>query len=119
MITYNDLYEALRKEKYSEALQILPKKFLEDIAEYFIDKKNFAKEDEDMFSDIAIKNKKKLENAMANFKELLRLRRKKILNLAFVASEVGISKKDFENLLGFEKELFEEIVKSLKKLTRK
>jgi hypothetical protein len=35
--------------------------------------------------------------------------------LAFVASETGISKRDFENLLGFEKDLFEEIVKSLEK----
>jgi len=32
-----------------------------------------------------------------------------------VASQVGISKRDFENLLGFEKDLFEELVKSLEK----
>jgi DNA replication initiation complex subunit (GINS family) len=115
MITYNDLYEALRKEKYSDNLQILPKKFAEDVAEYFKDKKTFSEKDEDIFSDIALKTKKKLENAVSNFKELIRLRKKKILNLSFVASEVGISKKDFENLLGFEKELFEEIVKSLEK----
>ncbi|MGC9309331.1 MAG: hypothetical protein ACP5D2_01395 [Candidatus Nanoarchaeia archaeon] len=112
MITYNDLYEILRKEKYSEQLQALPKKFLQEAAEYFENKKGTLKED-DTFSDMAVKNKKKLDNAVSNFRELLRLRKKKILQMAFVASEVGISKKDFENLLGFERDLFEDIVKSL------
>lgn len=115
MITYNDLYEALRKERYSDDLQLLKKTFLSEVSEYFSEKKKFSDKDDDMFSDIVLKSKKKLENAMALFKELLLRRRKKILNLAFVASETGISKKDFENLLDFEKELFEDIVKSLEK----
>lgn len=115
MITYNDLYEALRKERYSDDLQLLAKTFLTDTSEYFSDKKKFSDKDDDMFSDVVLKSKKKLENAMSIFKELLLRRRKKILNLAFVASETGISKKDFENLLDFEKELFEDIVKSLEK----
>lgn len=115
MITYNDLYEALRKEKYNEALQLLPKMFIQEVADYFKDKKNFSEKDEEMFSDVAAKNKKKLENAIAIFKELLLRRRKKIINLAFVASETGISKKDFESMIDFERELFEEIVKALEK----
>jgi len=118
MITYNDLYEALRKERYSEELQQLPKDFFEQVAEYFKDKKEFAEKEDDLFMDIAIKNKKKLENAIAIFKELLLRRRRKILNLAFVASETGISKRDFENLSGFEKQLFDDIVQSLKKAER-
>lgn len=115
MITYSELYEALRKERYSEQLQLLSKQFIPDCFEYFKDKKEFSDKDEELFSDIATKNKKKLENAIAIFKELLLRRRKKIVNLAFVASETGISKKDFENMLEFERELFEEIVKSLEK----
>jgi DNA replication initiation complex subunit (GINS family) len=113
MITYNDLYEALRKERYSDELQLLNKSFLKEASEYFSEKKKFSDTDEDLFSDVVLKSKKKLENAMSLFKELLLRRRKKILNLAFVASETGISKKDFDNLLDFEKKLFEEIVKSL------
>lgn len=115
MITYNDLYEALRKERYSEEIQKLSKNFISEVFKYFQEKKQASEKGEDMFSDITVKNKKKLENAIAIFRELLLRRRKKILNLAFVASETGISKRDFENLLGFEKELFEEIVKSLEK----
>lgn len=115
MITFSDIYEAMRKEKYSEQLQLLPKQFLVDAAEYFAEKKEFLSKETDLFSDMAIKNKKKLENALSSFRDLLRIRKKKILNLAFVASEVGISKKDFENLLAFEKELFEEVVKVLER----
>lgn len=115
MITYNDLYDALRKEKYAPQLQKLSKNFIEDVVEYFKDKKIFSEKESDMFSDIAIKSKKKLENAVVNFRELMALRRRKILNLAFVASETGISKRDFENLFDFEKELFEEIVKGLER----
>jgi len=115
MIAYNDLYEALRKERYSDDLQLLKKTFLTDVSEYFSEKKKFSDKDDDMFSDVVLKSKKRLENAMALFKELLLRRRKKVLTLAFVASETGISKKDFENLLDFEKELFEDIVKSLEK----
>jgi DNA replication initiation complex subunit (GINS family) len=105
----------MRKEKYSENLQMLPKKFLVEASEYFAEKKAFLAKEDDLFSDIAIKNKKKLDNAVSSFRDLLRIRKKKILNLAFVASQVGISKKDFENLLGFEKDLFEELVKSLER----
>ena len=115
MITFNEIYEFLRKEKYSESLQPLTKNFLNEVNEYLTEKRDFLNKEEDMFSDMAIRNKKKLENSMASFKDLLRLRKKKILNLAFVASEVGISKKDFENLLGFEKDLFEEVVRDLEK----
>ena len=115
MLAYNDLYEALRKERYSEELQKLTKNFIQEANEYFEDKMKNSGGSADPFSDLVLKNKKQLENAMAIFKELLQRRRKKILNLAFVASETGISKKDFENLFDFEKELFEEIVKSLER----
>jgi DNA replication initiation complex subunit (GINS family) len=115
MLTFSDIYEAMRKEKYSEGLQILPRKFLMEANAYFKEKKDFLSKEEDLFSDIAIKNKKKLDNAVSSFRDLLRIRKKKILNLAFVASQVGIAKKDFENLLPFEKDLFEELVKALER----
>jgi hypothetical protein len=115
MLTFSDIYEAMRKEKYSDNLQLLPAKFLMEVNQYFEDKKNFLKGEKDLFSDVAIKNKKKLDNAMNSFRDLLRIRKKKILNLAFVASEVGIGKRDFDNLFPFEKDLFENLVKALEK----
>ena len=105
MLTFSDIYEAMRKEKYSENLQMLPKSFMSDAYEYFEEKKKFLSKEDDLFSNMAIKNKKKLDNAISSFRDLLRIRKKKILNLAFVASQVGISKKDFENLMSYEKDL--------------
>lgn len=113
MITYNDLYEAARKERYSDQLQPLSKNFIVDVAEYLREKKQITLKEEDVFSDMIAKTKKQLENAVTIFRELMTRRRKKILNLVLIASETGISKQDFENMLPFEKELFEEIMKNI------
>jgi DNA replication initiation complex subunit (GINS family) len=110
MITYNDIYEAARKERYSEQLQGIPKNFIKEVASYLKDKKEAALKEEDGFSDLVIKTKKQLENAITLFRELITRRRKKILGLVLIASETGISKQDFENMLQIEKELFEEIM---------
>jgi len=113
MITYNDIYEAARKERYSDQLQPIPKNFVLEVSKYFQEKKQATIKETDGFSDIALKTKKQLENAITFFKELIVRRRKKILNLVLIAAETGISKHDFENMLAFEKELFEELMKCM------
>ncbi|MFH1358484.1 MAG: hypothetical protein ABIH37_01200 [archaeon] len=115
MITYNELYDALRKERYSEQLQPIPKNFIKEVAAYLKDKKEIANRKNDDFSDTILKTKKQFENSIAIFKELILRRKKKILELAFVAAETGISKRDFENMLAIEKECFDGIMKSLEK----
>ncbi len=113
MITYNEIYEAAKKERYSEQLQQLPKNFIANVAEYLKEKKEMSSKQDDAFSDMITKTKKQYETAVVLFNELKRIRRKKILNLVLIASETGISKRDFENMLDFEKELFEEIMKEI------
>jgi len=113
MLTYNDIYEALRREKYSEQLQPLPKSFINEVSNYLNEKKQVSEKKEDMFSDAIIKSKKQFENAISIFKEIILRRKKKLLNLAFIAKETGISKRDFETMLDFEKEMFDKIVKSM------
>ena len=113
MITYNDIYEAARKERYSESLQHLPKNFIEEVSDYIKEKKEIASKEDDIFSDVIVKTKKQLENAQTLFKELMRTRRKKILGLVLISAETGISKQDFENMLLIEKELFEELMKNI------
>jgi DNA replication initiation complex subunit (GINS family) len=113
MITYNDIYEASRKERYSEQLQPLSKKFVNEVSEYLKEKKEIASKEDDIFSDIILKTKKQLENALTLFKELMIRRRKKILSLVLIAAETGISKRDFDNMLDFEKALFEEFMKCI------
>ena len=111
MITYNDIYEAARKERYSDQLQPLSKNFILEVAAYLKEKKEITLKEDDGFSDVIIKTKKQLENAITLFKELMLRRRKKILNLVLIATETGISKQDFEDMLAFEKELFEDLMK--------
>ena len=60
-----------------------------------------------------------MENAVTLFQELLRRRRKKILNLVLIASETGISKQDFDNMLLIEKSLFEDLMKCIDASDRK
>ena len=113
MITYSDIYEAARKERYSEQLQPITKNFISEVSVYFRDKKGIAAKEEDVFSDVVAKTKKQLENAMTLFNELMLRRRKKILNLVLVAAETGISKQDFDNMFEFEKELFDDLMKCI------
>jgi DNA replication initiation complex subunit (GINS family) len=119
MITYNDIYEACRKERYSEQLQTLPKTFISDVSEYLKEKKEISSKQDDDFSDVIIKTKKQLENAITLFKELILRRRKKILNLVLIAAETGISRQDFDNMLDFEKSLFEELMKCVDSADKK
>lgn len=119
MITYNELYDVLRKERYSEQLQPIPKNFIKEVAAYLKDKKEIANKKNEDFSDTILKTKKQFENSIAIFRELMLKRKKKILELAFVAAETGISKRDFENMLQVEKECFDEIMKSLEKEDKK
>jgi DNA replication initiation complex subunit (GINS family) len=113
MITYNDIYEASRKERYSEQLQPLPKNFINEVADYLKEKREISSKETDLFSDVIVKTKKQLENAITLFKELILRRKKKILNLVLIAAETGISKQDFDNMLQFEKTLFEDLMKSI------
>lgn len=111
MVGYNDLYEMLRKEKYSEQLQNIPKKFVEEFKEYIEENKPSESKKGDLFSDSIAKSKKQLENAISLFRELMLKRKRKILNLVFVAAETGIMKRDYENMLPVEKEVFDNLVK--------
>ncbi len=111
MISYSDLYELLRKEKYSELLQALPKNFIAEVSAYLSEQKQQSSKEEDLFADSLAKSKKQLENSISIFKELIRIRKRKLLNLIFVATETGMMKRDYENMLGFEKEMFDKLVK--------
>ncbi len=113
MITYNDIYEAARKERYSEQLQPIPKSFVNEVSKYLKEKKEISLKEEDGFSDVIMKTKKQLENAITLFKELVVRRRKKILSLVLIATETGISKQDFENMWQIEKEMFEDLMKCM------
>ncbi len=107
---YTELYELLRKEKYADSLQTLPKGFVDDFSTYLRERRASLADSSDLFSEEGLKSKKQFENALSIFKELMRIRKRKILNLVFVASETGIMKRDFSTMLSFEQALFERLV---------
>ncbi|HLC32170.1 MAG TPA: hypothetical protein VJK51_05880 [Candidatus Nanoarchaeia archaeon] len=112
MLTYSEIYDLLRKEKYSEVLQQLPKNFISDFSASLAELREAGGKVDDLFAESIQRSKKQLENQIAMFKELLRIRKKKLLSLVFVATETGLLKKDYENMLDFEKELFDLLVKA-------
>ena len=112
MLNYNDIYEILRKEKYSENLQLIDKNFLSDFVEYLKELRGRASGETELFADNLSQSKKQLENSIAIFKSLILRRKKKLLNLVFVAAETGIMKRDYENMLDFEKKVFDNFVKA-------
>ncbi len=112
MLNYNDLYEILRKEKYSEGLQQIDKNFLCDVVDYLKELREKASGESDLFADSIFQSKKQLENSIAIFRGLILRRKKKLLNLVFVAAETGIMKKDYENMFDFEKKIFDNFVKA-------
>ena len=113
MITYSDIYEASRKERYSDQLQPLLHNFIIEVRNYLEEKKQIALKENTEFSEVITATKKQIENAQMLFRELIRSRKKKIMNLILIASETGISKKDFDNMLDFEKKLFENLMESV------
>jgi DNA replication initiation complex subunit (GINS family) len=114
MITYQEIYDIARKEKYNEALQQLPKNFFVELSRYIKEKREMTnKETKSIFSETINMTRKQLDNTLAVIREIIMLRERKILNLALVSSKTGVSKRDVENMLKHEKELFEEITKKL------
>lgn len=113
MITYNDIYDAARKERSSEQLQKLPDTFLEDVASYLKEKKDLASRQDDIFSENGLKTKKQLENAITLFRELILRRRKKILNLVLISPETGVPRDELDNFFIFERNLFDDLIKCL------
>ena len=112
MINYNELYELLRKEKYSESLQVLPKNFLNEFSDFLAEMRGNTVSEGNLFADAVAKSKKQFENSISIFKELILRRKRKIIDLVFVATETGIMKRDYENMLPFEKEVFDKMIKA-------
>ncbi len=118
MLTYPEIYEILRKEKYNEKLQVLDKGFLGQVSEYLKEKNALLqrekKERPEIFTETLERTRKQMENAKNMLRELFARREKKIIDLALLASKTGISKNDTTPFLKNEKDLFERILEQLK-----
>ncbi|MCC7575137.1 hypothetical protein KO361_06105 [Candidatus Woesearchaeota archaeon] len=112
-ITYETLFDLLRREKGRNELQELENTFYEDVTNYITEKNKalntITSRGEKEKINIQLKNIKKI------LKELYELREKKIINLATSKVRTSSNLIDTSKLLEKEKELYEEACTLLSK----
>ena len=113
-ITYETLFEILKREKDMTDLQKLDPNFFNDFIEYLNEKKKLLKKDDALFSyDEKKKVEKQIDNARRIIKEIYERREKKIINIALIKSRAKSNVVDTSTFLENEKRFFDEIVKVL------
>ncbi len=116
-ITYETLFDLLRREKNREELQKLDDDFYDQVIAYLREKQELiSKKDERLFLS-ADKEKLKIQfqNIRRILKELYEKREKKIINMAVVKARTGSDVIDTSTLLPTEREFFEEQVVIIQK----
>ena len=111
-ITYETLFDLLRREKNREELQHLDKDFYEQVLAYLKEKKEaLSKKGDELFvSAEREKMKIQFQNIRRIIKELYERREKKIINMAMSKARTGSDVIDTSNLLLSEKNFFDEQV---------
>ena len=113
-ITYEALFELLKREKDATDLQKLDPNFFNDFVDYLNEKKNMLNKEDTLFS---YEEKKKIERQIDNAKRIIKgiyeRREKKILDIALTKSRTKSDIMDTSSLLEHEKRFFDEIVKVL------
>jgi len=86
VITYETLYEILRKEKYNQDLQNIDKEFFKKVATYLDEKERLITQapKDSAFSKEIEATRKQVENAKRLIKEIYERRENKILQLAML-----------------------------------
>ncbi len=115
-ITYDTLFELLRREKGREELQQLPESFCEDVVNYLREKDLILKkqDDENIFSaEEKEKTKSQLENVKKIIKELYDRRERKIMEMALFKSRTNSNLINTTNLLKEERVMFESLLSEL------
>jgi len=121
IITYETLYELLRREKLKPELQKLDESFFKDIINYLQEKKAILESQESkesVFTKIeAEKTKRQIVNILKIITELYEKRENKILQLALINSRTKAENK-IPEMLKEEKELYKSILNDLSKFRK-
>jgi len=116
-ITYETLYEILRREKSKDELQKLDEPFFRDVLDYLREKASKVQEAAGKFDMFSVEEKENTQNQLNNIrrilKELYARREKKIIEMALNKSKTNSNIIDTTNLLAKEHELYNETVKTL------
>ena len=117
VITYENIYEILRKEKYRTELQKLEKDFLEKVNAYIKDKDDIIQQQKDdtMFSSEIEKIQKQIKNIKKMLKELYEKREAKIIQLALFNSRISSESVEYGDMLDKEKEFYDILLTTFNK----
>ncbi len=118
VLTYETLYELLRREKSREELQKLDERFFKDLLNYFREKQQ-AYDDNMIKNDIFSQSERdKLHIQLANIRKILKdlydIRERKIINMAINKSRTNTHIVDTANLLVQEQAMFDSLHSVLK-----
>ena len=118
-ITYETLFELLRREKNREEIQKLDQGFLNDVSNYIKEKLELYSQQKNKDDPFAAEETRKAELQLTNIKKILRelyeKREKKIIHMAIDGSRSTTSLIETANLLKEEKRIFDELVELLNK----
>ena len=121
-ITYETLFEVLRREKTRDELQKLDPTFFDDVVNYLKEKVNaleHLKHKSDLFAvEEQKKAEKQLENTKKIIKELYERREKKIISMATDASRTFSTIIDTTAMLNKEKMFFDYLVELLNRFRK-
>ena len=113
-ITYETLYELLRREKSRETLQELSPTFYDDVADYIKEKIRILADQQRKLNMFSISEREKIEIQLNNVRKILAdlydRREKKIMSLAVNKSITNSHIVDTSNLLELEKKMYEQLL---------
>ena len=114
VLTYETLYEVLRREKSKEELQKLDKNFFSDVLNYLREKQKAYDESLSKNDVFSIDEREKLRIQLSNIKRILKdlydIRERKIIALSVNRSRINSDVVNTTNLLDEERALFDGLV---------
>jgi DNA replication initiation complex subunit (GINS family) len=120
-ITYETLFDLLRREKSRGELQVLDKSFYQDVIAYLKEKKGMLREEDHQTLIFSKGEQEKIRIQIKNIHKLLRelyeVREKKVINLAMNRVRTGSNLIDTSALLPEERSLYNETCELLTKYT--
>jgi len=122
-ITYETLFDLLRREKNRAELQKLSETFLEDVNSYIKEKHAILEDQQIKIGMSAIAEKEKTEKQIENIKSILKglfeRRQQKIVEMAIIKSRTSSDTTDYSALLKEEREMFDELFELLQNFKKK
>jgi len=122
-ITYETLFDLLRREKSRAELQKLDNSFFEDVNSYIKEKHAILKDQQMKIGMSAIAEKEKTEKQIENIKSMLKglfeKRQQKIVEMAIIKSRTSSDTTDYSALLKEEREMFDKLFELLHNFKKK